>query len=530
MSSVAIPEQTTAPVWRLSVRGWFAFAAVIAMVSFAFHDGIREMVHVWGSTEEYSYGYLIPVLALFLAWQRLHEIERADFSGTWWGVAIVLIGVLLYVLGELSTIYTIVQYALLVVIAGLLLAFTGRLGVALFLAPFSLLLFMIPLPNFLLNTLSTELQLVSTALGVWFIRLFDISVYMEGNVIDLGQMQLQVVDACSGLRYLFPLMALGFIAVCFYRAAFWRRAVVFLSTVPITIVMNSIRIGIIGVMADRWGRPVAEGFLHDFEGWSVFMVCAGLLVAEIWLLNRLDPRRLSFREAFGFELPAVASAGADVRVRRVPAPFAAAMAVIAVGAVLSIVIPQRGEVAPTRETFVRFPDKIGQWTGVTNKLEGVYLDVLKLDDYLLADFADDRGNRVNLYIAYYASQRKGESAHSPRTCIPGGGWEIRELAERQIDAPPSGSGSLQVNRVMIRRGEARQLVYYWFQQRGRIIANEYLVKWYLFWDSLTRRRTDGALVRVTAAVKPGEDEEAVDRLLQAFIGTLRPALDDFVPR
>ena len=147
-----------------------------------------------------------------------------------------------------------------------------------------MLFFTIPLPKFLYNNLSSQLQLISSEIGVWFIRLFDISVYLEGNVIDLGNYKLQVVEACSGLRYLFPLMTLGFIAAYFFKGAFWKRAIIFLSSIPITVLMNSLRIGMIGVTVEYWGVAAAEGLLHDFEGWVVFMACTAVLVLEMWVL------------------------------------------------------------------------------------------------------------------------------------------------------------------------------------------------------------------------------------------------------
>ena len=108
---------------------------------------------------------------------------------------------------------------------------------------------MIPLPSFLYFNLSQELQLISSMIGVAVIRLFDISVYLEGNVIDLGVYQLQVVEACSGLRYLFPLMSFGFLISYIYRGPVWQKIVIFLSTIPITVVMNSFRIGVIGCVS-----------------------------------------------------------------------------------------------------------------------------------------------------------------------------------------------------------------------------------------------------------------------------------------
>ena len=164
--------------------------------------------------------------------------------------------------------------------------------------PILLLLFAIPLPYVIEVVLTAKLQLISSSLGVSFIRLCQIPVFLEGNVIDLGVYQLQVVEACSGLRYLFPLMSLGFIAAYFYQASFWKRALVFLATIPITIFMNSFRIGAIGVLVDNWGISMAEGFLHDFEGWIIFMACAVLLFILIWLLEKLTNKGGSIAAVF----------------------------------------------------------------------------------------------------------------------------------------------------------------------------------------------------------------------------------------
>lgn len=216
-----------------------------------------------------------------------NEIARLPFEGSWAGVGVVALGVGLYFLGELATLYIIVQYAFLVVLFGLVLAVTGTKIFRQIWIPLFFLFFAIPLPNFLYQGLSSKLQLLSSALGVSFIRACDISVYLEGNVIDLGSYKLQVVEACNGLRYLFPLMSLAFMCAYFFKGALWKRAVIFLSSIPITILMNSFRIGIIGVMVEYWGQSMAEGFLHDFEGWVIFMACTGLLVGKCgcWLVS-----------------------------------------------------------------------------------------------------------------------------------------------------------------------------------------------------------------------------------------------------
>jgi EpsI family protein len=150
-----------------------------------------------------------------------------------------------------------------------------------------------------------------------------------------------------------------------------------------------------------------------------------------------------------------------------------------------------------------------------------------LDDYLLADFHRAPGEVVNFYVAYYARQEKGSSPHSPRVCIPGGGWSITDFS-RGVVQDHSGA-AIPVNRAELELHSRRQLVYYWFDQRGRRIANEYLMKWYLFRDSLELNRTDGALVRVSTMVRPGEAVEQADRRIIDFIRYGTPLLPDYLP-
>ena len=518
----------SAMVWKEPLVWWISLMGVSAIVIFAFSDGLKDLLRVWETKEEYSYGYIIPVITAFLIWQRKDELERMPFLGSWAGVALMFFGLCVFLLGELSGLFLLVQYAFLLVVAGVALALTGIPGFRLVAVPLLLLAFMVPLPSFFLTEISSHLQLISSQIGVGFIRLFGISVFLEGNVIDLGVMKLQVVEACSGLRYLFPLMTLGFIAAYFFKGEFWKRAIIFLSTIPITILMNSLRIGIIGVMVEYWGQSMAEGFLHDFEGWAVFMACTAVLVAEMWLLARIGTQRRSLQEAFGLDFPAPTPKDAIVQPRTLPRPFLAAglLAILVAGA--TVALPQRVEATLARQEFSRFPSTIGEWQGKGSRLEQIYLNQLKLDDYIITDFNSPGKLPINFYAAYYASQKKGQSAHSPRTCMPGGGWQITSLTQHEIDGGTP-AGKLRVNRTVIQMGEHKQLVYYWFQQRGRNLTNEYLVKWYIFWDSLTRNRTDGALVRLTMPVPANLDLAEADKQLGDFVKLLNPILSAYVP-
>jgi exosortase D (VPLPA-CTERM-specific) len=523
------PKATATPVWRLS-WGLILVAAAIGLLSlWPFWDGLTRMWGWWIDAPEYSHGLLIPPIAAFLMWQQKDRLERIPFTGSWWGLALILLGGGLLVLGQLGTVYTVVQYAYVVTLYGLILSFIGWTAFRLIAVPLLILLFMIPLPQFVLANLSTELQLLSSEIGVYIMRLFDISVFLEGNVIDLGGYKLQVAEACSGLRYLFPLMTLGFLMAYFYKGALWKRIVLFLSSIPITVLMNSARVGSIGFMVEHWGIEMAEGFLHEFQGWMVFMVSTALMLGEITLLNRVGKEAGTWRQLFGVEFPSATPSGAAIRPRKVPASFIAAGALLAGFILISIVTPRPAEVYPTRAAFLEFPMLIGQWRGHRESLEAVYSDALQLDDYLLADYVGESGSALNLYASYYNSQRKGDAVHSPRSCLPGGGWLMRDFGQRDVPHVSVNGQALRVNRTLIEMGNQRQLVYYWFQQRGRVVTNEFAVKWYLFWDALTLHRTDGAMIRLTTPVPSSGSEVGADRRLIDFISKIAPTIPRYVP-
>jgi exosortase D (VPLPA-CTERM-specific) len=523
------PPQSGGVIWRLPHLTLLLVTVVASLSLWLFWDGISYMWNIWLITPEYSHALLIPFIAAFLIWQQKDRLERIPFAGSAWGIAVLLFGGTLLALGQLATIYILVQYAFLVTVYGLVLSFLGPRAFRLILVPLFLLILMIPLPPFVTNDLSLKLQLLSSQLGVSFMSLFGMSVYLQGNVIDLGSYRLEVADACSGLRYLFPLMTLGFLIGYFYKGAFWKRATLFLSSIPLTVLMNSLRVAIIGITVDRWGIGMAEGFLHEFQGWMMFMICTALLFAEMLLLSRFGTESGTWRQLFGVEFPAESPEHALVRKRGVPPTFVVASLVLGVFLALSLISPRPAEAIPPRTGLTEFPLEVGSWHGQTQAMEETYFDALKLDDYILADYAQRRGQNLNFYVAWYNSQRKGEAIHSPRSCLPGGGWQMQDFGQYSVPGVIVSGHPLRVNRTLIQLGDQRQLVYYWFQQRGRVLTNEFIVKWYIFWDALTRHRTDGALVRLIVTIPTNGNEAEADRELTDFASLIAPQLPRFIP-
>jgi len=199
-------------------------------------------------------------------------------------------------------------------------------------------------------------------------------------------------------------------------------------------------------------------------------------------------------------------------------------------AVASYHIQERSEIIPVRKVFLNFPRQIGTWEGKNDYLEQKYLDELKLTDYVIINFVQpETTSAVNFYSAYFQSQQSGAAIHSPRSCIPGDGWQITSFSQRNFpDIKLDGIG-INVDRAIIEKGDNKQLVYYWFQQRGRSLTNEYLVKWYLFYDAITMNRSDGSLIRLVTPIGPYEDADLADQRLQSFMKDLTPTLSAYLP-
>ncbi|MEC9375818.1 MAG: VPLPA-CTERM-specific exosortase XrtD [Pseudomonadota bacterium] len=508
---------------------WIIYAStILAGLIFIFREGLSVMLSWWENSPEYNHGYLIPFVAVYLALLKADAIRKIKFSGSRSGFPILLLGLSLLYVGELSAVYIITQYAFLISLIGLVIMAYGWPTARKLWAPVAYLFFMIPLPSFLYNGLSSELQLLSSQLGVAFLRLAGVSVYLEGNVIDLGQFQLQVAEACSGLRYLFPLMSFGFLCAFLFKAKAWQKALIFFSSIPITVLMNSFRIGVIGLLVEFYGISMARGFLHDFEGWVIFMACVGLMFFELWCFAFFG--RKKFIDVFDVPFPPLKSFKAFVP-RIVPSRATWLLIGIFVFIGISMNdLQSREEFVPLRQPLSTFPLKINDWRGSEIGLEKAVLDELKLDDYLLASYSKlDNQIPIELYVAFYDSQRKGASTHSPKACLPGGGWNIDEFDQYQIDNIGPFNQTMLINRSIISLAGTKQLVYYWFPQRGRIITNEYLVKWFIFWDAITMNRTDGALVRLVTAVPNGVDISESENRVKDFMRTIDPQLNFFLP-
>ncbi|MDZ7842657.1 MAG: VPLPA-CTERM-specific exosortase XrtD [Gammaproteobacteria bacterium] len=507
-----------------------AFVAFTLVSGFLFWDGLTDMVSQW-SRAEYSYAYVVPVISAYLLLRRLPEILEVRAGGHFLGPVLAVGAVMIGVLSSLSNVPILAQYGFLVALVALLVSHLGIRPTLAMWAPLIHLSFMIPLPGLIYIKLTAGMQLLSSELGVALIRALAIPVYLDGNIIDLGIYKLQVAEACSGLRYMFPLLSFGFLFAAIFQGPNWQRFLLFVSTVPITIAMNSLRVGVIGILVNYYGIEQAEGFIHLFEGWVIFLGCVALLFLESWALVKLNRTGQSLPEALDLKLPHFELMGRFMAPRGGLGSTTTTLAILLIGSIVVLFNPiQNAQAVPSRSAFAAFPMNIEGWRGQPEPIESRVVQALGADDHLVATYRHpDVGAPVNLYTAFFEQQSDGDASHSPEVCLPGGGYEIRQIEATNVDLPGAGGGALTLNRAIIQKGLSEVLVYFWFRERGRELTGEFVVKWYILWDGLTRNRTDGGLVRLMTPIQSEGGAPAADRRLQQFLGHIYPMLPDYIP-
>lgn len=507
--------------FRLTIPALLLAGLALGFLVLLYQSGL---IAVWLESDEYSHGLMLLLVLGYVVYRRAGELALPEPRYAWPALGVALLALALALVGAAAGIQRPQMYSVWLFGVAVCLA-TGGPALLLRMFPLLLIAFMvIPLPGVLELLLTARLQLISSQLGVWLIRLFGGVVYLEGNIIDMGEVKLLVAEACAGLRYLYPLLGLSALGGYLLRASAWRRWALFLSAIPITIFMNSFRIAVTGLLAEKWGLEPSEGFLHFFEGWVVFVAAMLVLLLVAWLLVRSGSGTRRLADAFALEgagAPAPAAASGEQRSHR---PLGAVAVVLLTAAVLTPLLAIRSDQVPERQPLTSFPLTIDKWASREYRLPPLVEEVAGASDYFYGDFRSDSGV-VNLYVSYYETQRQGRIPHSPAVCIPGDGWRIVSASPVSID----GHQEFEVNRLVMEKGSRTVLAYYWLKQGARMYREELLARLDLIRLSALERRTDGALIRLVAELGPTEGVADVDARLVGFARSLTPILPAYVP-
>jgi exosortase len=250
---------------------------------------LTKLIHDWGNDDNYSHGFLIVPIALYLAWERRDQLRAAPLNPSGFGLVVIAGSILVLLAGILGSELFLTRISIVGTVVGILL-FTGgweRLRVLAF--PVAFLLLMIPLPAIIFNQIAFPLQLLASQAGEATLRAAEIPVLREGNILVLANVTLEVAEACSGIRSLISLLTLGIVFGYFTDSRAWVRILIAASTVPVAIIANAARVAGTGIAAHRFGSAAADGFFHEFSGWVVFAVAFVLMLVLQRIIVLLVP-------------------------------------------------------------------------------------------------------------------------------------------------------------------------------------------------------------------------------------------------
>jgi exosortase D (VPLPA-CTERM-specific) len=463
--------------------------------------------------EDYSFGLLLPFVSAYIVYLKWPKLRRQVWQPSWTGLLIIALGFAIYMLGDLAAAFYFPPFSFLVVVTGLLWLLGGWGVVRGLSFPLFLLFFMIPLPSMVMKTMTMPLQLISSRLAGGMLQGLGIPVVRQGNILDLGVRQLQVVNACSGLRYILSLTALGLIFCYFYQRRLWKAVTLLIFLVPAAILANAIRVAAMGLFP-----AIMEGFWHSFTGWLIFLFCFGFMGLLNWLLNYLEPQLPSTAAA---EPPSGAPTSQAVSKGSYTLHLVVALAVVLAAGQMALRLSHAPPV-PLLQSFDKFPLTLGHYQGRRAYLDEPMARAVGADAYFEAQYSNPGHEPVSLWIAYFEAQSKKVEGriHSPLICLTGSGWTI--LESKIVNVGPN----LPVRYLLMEKGDSREVVYYWYLQQGTWLASEYSSRLFMGWNGLIRHRNDGAIVRLITPA--GLDVAQARARLDTFVRLLKPVLPQFI--
>jgi exosortase D (VPLPA-CTERM-specific) len=506
-----------------------AGGALFLLIFWLYHSILFRLVMQWVTDKDFSHGFFVPAFALFVVWQNRNRLQEIPISPSWLGLPVVILAMVMLLLGELGVELFTSRTSLVILLGGLILLFCGWALFRAVLFPWAFLFLMIPLPAIIMQQFTFPLQMFASKLATWCLQTSGIPAFRDGNIIVLPRITLEVAEACSGIRSLVSLLTLAIIYGYLMENRNRVRIILALSAVPIAVLANVFRIFATGVLVEYWDPDKAMGFFHEFQGWVIFVVSLILLfgvhrvINVIWKPTPAAPPQIPDASS----TPGRAS-GADHSTWNWPARFALT-ALLLLATAIGLQAYSRDEIVPSRQNLSSLPQQLGTWTGTDDTLDEETLKVLGPGEFLLRDYEDPTQTApwVNLFVAYYPTQKFGDTFHTPRHCIVGAGFTP---VQREVVQLPGPHGPFPANRWVASKGLERNLVLYWFQAHGRVVTSEYSAKYYLIADSIRLHRSDGALVRFLTPMYPNETPDAAQARVMQLGSQVLPYLDQSIPR
>ena len=536
-SAEAVPLLSTGENrWSSRLPRWQGLALLL-LFAWLYASILAHLFLQWvgpHSDPNFQHGIFVPIFALFVLWQDRKRLQAIPSDPSWTGLPLVYLSLFLLIVGVLGADIFLPRVSLLLLLAALMILFQGWKFFRAVLFPWAFLILMIPIPALLINRVTFPLQLLASKLAFGLLELVNVPVLREGNLLTLAAMQLDVAEACSGIRSLLTLVTLAIIYGYLMEPRKWVRVVLAVAAVPIAVVANSFRVFGTGLLVQYGHAEQAEGFYHALSGMVIFAVALIMLfvvhrVISLVCVPKTSPKSVPVASSDATRQHLQERAAQEIPVRGGSLRFGA-VAVPMLAMAIGLQAHSTTEIIPPHQPLSSLPSQIDGWTGTDGTLSQEDLDILGHPEYVLRDYEtlDPSQAWINVYVVYFPSQKAGDTIHSPEHCLPGAGWI--PTRRQVIQLPRPDGSSMPVNRYVVSKSGERQLVLYWFQAHGRVVASEWLSKYYLISDSIRKNRSDGGMVRLMTPMFKGESADAAQARIMKLGSQVLPLLDNYIPR
>jgi len=501
-------------------NAWYyaQFGLVAVMFALIYHSVMWEMVMDWYTYDIYSYGFLVPIISIYLIWRKLPEIRKLPHAPSLGGCLFLAVAVGLYFVGFVATDSFVMRVSLVLSLIGLTYLIFGWQTLSALSFPLCYLFLMIPFPYSLGKAIRTTMMFLDAKHSASVLQLLGIPVFLESNFLHLPHITLEVAEICSGLSSIFALFVLGIFFAYFLPIPLRFRALLAAVSVPLAMLINLVRIILTVILTFWFGPAVLQSTFHMLTGTFNFLLSVFLLLAFGEFLRK------RYRMDTSSE-----TAGAEAR----PAPAAQyapwvgcllGFLILGGTAIGKTILSQQIDI-PLRLEIETLPRNIESYAEMQKGSVDGYTDA-NAERAFSRVYQEPNGLPIEIFVGYRGSNTGATRLQSPKLIQPKGGSYVW-LQPATVDVP----GSLPINGawLLTQQGPKKFLVLYWYQSGGQTFAGEIYYRWMVFKQRMLHWRSDMAVVRIVSPFLESESVEAAKARLLRFAVRLPNHLNTILP-
>jgi EpsI family protein len=500
---------------------WLQWITIVVLFSLFYGPLLPGLMKDWQENSTFSYGLLIPFIAAYLIWERRGELRVTAIRAAIPGIFPLMLAVVLGLIGKAIGDSFTARISMIMALGSSIYLLLGSRHFSLLLFPICYLALMIPLPYVVTKEIAYQLRFFDATIAESALQLLGIPVYREAYFLHLPNITLEVADLCAGLASIFALFALGTFYIYYLPLATRMKTVLLLSTFPIAIFANLVRIIVVSVLAYFIGPVTLEMLFHRFSGTTTFLLALLLLVLLGELLRKKSRQRLSGMvsdEPFDID-SSINGTGGDWR------PFIMGAGTFACALSIAMLLDGGRVFALSGDGFQRLPSSLGPFTVAQLNWQDAYEDP-KADSSMSRLYVDPAKAPIEVFLGYKGRQNAGDRLRSPKLIV-GEDWNFAWVKPARLDL--TDASRIEANWMLARKGNAARLVLYWYQFNGRTIAGELDYRIELVKRLVFHRRSDGVVVRLATPLGDNELPEKAQERLLAFATNVYSQLVEIFP-